>query len=314
MGARLRTGLFLLSWAISYAAQAESFAFIDGDDIIGERRGIYSRHEETLPELARRHDLGLNELTLANPGVDLWLPGEGTRIVLPAQYLLPNAPRQGIVLNLAEMRLYYYPATAEGEPGRVITYPVGIGRQGWETPTGRTTVVEKIPDPKWLPPESVRAEHAERGDILPAVVMPGPMNPLGHRAMRLGWTEYMIHGTNKPYGIGMAVSHGCIRLYPEDIEALFEQVAVGTPVYIVDQPYKAGWRDGILYLQAYPSLLGKPELTKAVQAVIAATEDEHDVIIDWKRVMEAAREASGIAVPVSRPPVKSEHQEARNDP
>jgi len=298
MGFWWRIGLFLLSWAISFAAQAESFTIVEGNDFVGERRSISSRHEDTLPDIARRFDLGYNEITLANPKVNVWLPGEGTRIMLPTQHLLPNAPRQGIVLNLAEMRLYFFPDTKEGEPGRVITHPVGIGREGWETPTGKTAVVDKIPDPKWLPPESVRNEHAERGDILPDVVLPGPKNPLGHRAMRLGWTEYLIHGTNKPYGIGMAVSHGCIRLYPEDIEALFEQIDIGTPVHIVNQPYKAGWRDDALYLQAFPSLLGKPELTKAVEAVVAATQEKQDVVIDWKKVMETAREARGIPVPV----------------
>ena len=300
MGGGRYIGLFLLFWAAHSSAEAASFTIANGNDIIGERVNITSQHEDTLPDLARRHDLGYHEITLANPEVDVWLPGEGTRIVLPSQYLLPNAPRQGIVLNLAEMRLYYFPEAGTGEPVEVVTHPIGIGRQGWETPTGRTEVVDKIADPKWLPPESVREEHAKRGDVLPNVVLPGPNNPLGHRAMRLGWTEYMIHGTNKPYGIGMAISHGCIRLYPEDIEALFNKVSVGTPVRVVNQPYKAGWRNGVLYLQAFPPLSGKPDLTKAVQAVIAATGEELNVSVNWKRVMETARQANGVPVPVSR--------------
>lgn len=308
-------GLLLIPWIASSSAQAGSFTIAEGNDIVGELLSVFSQHEDTLPEIARRFDLGYNEITLANPKVDVWLPGKGTRVVLPAQYLLPNAPRQGIVLNLAEMRLYFYPETSERKFARVITYPVGIGREGWETPTGATSVVDKIIDPKWLPPESVRAEHAKRGETLPTVVLPGPQNPLGQHAMRLGWTEYMIHGTNKPYGIGMAVSHGCIRLYPEDIEALFEQVAIGTPVYIVNQPYKAGWRDGLLYLQAFPSQSGRPNLTKAVGAVIAATADRQGIVaIDWQRVMEAARRASGIPVLVSEPLSENERKEARIDP
>lgn len=286
-------------WAVIGPAQAETFAITDGSDIVGQQQHVISRHEDTLSKIARRFDLGYNQITLANPKVDPWLPGEGTRVVLPSRYVLPNAPRQGIVLNLAEMRLYFYPDTAHGEAATVITHPVGIGRQGWETPAGKTKVMEKIVDPKWLPPPSIRTEHAERGDILSDVVPAGPENPLGHRAMRLGWTDYLIHGTNKPYGIGMPVSHGCIRLYPEDIESLFEQVVVGESVRIVNQPYKAGWHNGTLYLQAYPPLSGKPELSRAIQAVIAVTEERKDAV-DWEKVLGVARKASGLPAPISK--------------
>jgi L,D-transpeptidase ErfK/SrfK len=207
------------------------------------------------------------------------------------------------VLNLAEMRLYYYPKTENGGEGvKVVSHPVSIGREGWETPTGKTTVVDKTTNPSWYPPISIRAEHAERGEILPDVVPPGPDNPLGRHAIRLDWMQYLIHGTNKPYGIGMTVSHGCVRLYPEDIKSLFEQVTVGMPVYIVNQPYKAGWYEGVLYLQAFPPLpqsgqSGK-QLTKAVRAVIAATEARQGIDIDWEKVMEVANQASGIPVPI----------------
>jgi L,D-transpeptidase ErfK/SrfK len=286
----------------SSAVHADTFNLLDDSDVVGQVKSISSRYEDTLLDIARRFDLGYNQITLANPTADPWLPGAGTNIILPAQYILPAAPRQGIVLNLAEMRLYYYPATENEKNVKVISHPVSIGREGWETPTGSTQVVAKIADPSWQPPISVRAEHAKRGEVLPDVVPPGPDNPLGRYAIRLDWMQYLIHGTNKPYGIGMTVSHGCVRLYPEDIESLFEQVVVGTPVYIVNQPYKAGWHKGVLYLQAYPPLSqdGQPgkQLTEAVRAVVAATKAMQGVVIDWEKVMEVANQASGIPVSV----------------
>lgn len=299
-----RTGV-LFVWLCAFASssvRADTFAIPDGSDVVGQVKSISSRYEDTLLDIARRFDLGNNQITLANPAVDPWLPGTSTNIILPTRYVLPAAPRQGMVLNLAEMRLYYYPVTETGEGSKVVSHPISIGREGWETPTGTTQVIAKIANPSWHPPISVRAEHAERGDILPDVVLPGPDNPLGHHAIRLGWSEYLIHGTNKPYGIGMTVTHGCVRLYPEDIETLFEQIAVGAPVYIVNQPYKAGWHDGALYFQAYPPLpqggQQRKQLTEAVRAVIAATEDMQGVVIDWEKVMEAARQARGVPVPV----------------
>lgn len=298
-GVRLSAALFAALSMIAGPAEAETFAIATDSDLVGEQRNIASRYEDTLSEIARRFDLGYNQITMANPEVSPWLPGAGTNIVLPSEYILPAAPRRGIVLNLAEMRLYYYPFPESGQAPRVITHPIGVGRQGWETPKGTTEIAEKIVDPPWFPPDSVRAAHAERGHTLPDVVPPGPDNPLGHRAMRLGWRKYLIHGTNRPYGIGMPVSHGCIRLYPEDIESLFEQVVVGEPVHVVHQPYKAGWRNGTLYLQAYPLPSGKPQLTEVVRVVIAATQEMRgDVAVDWEAAMEIARHASGIPTPV----------------
>jgi len=295
----------LFVWLCLFAnvpVQADTFTIPDGSDVIGRTSSISSRYEDTLLDIARRFDLGYNQITLANPDVDPWLPGANTNIILPSQYVLPAAPRQGMVLNLAEMRIYYYPVTKIGEGIKVVSHPVSIGREGRGTPTGATQVVAKIVNPSWRPPISVRAEHAGRGEKLPEVVPPGPDNPLGRYAIRLGWLQYLIHGTNKPYGIGMTVSHGCVRLYPEDIETLFGQVVVGMPVYIVNQPYKAGWHKGVLYLQAYPPLPQRDQhsmqLTEAVRAIIAATEGMQGVIIDWEKVIETATQASGIPVPV----------------
>jgi L,D-transpeptidase ErfK/SrfK len=300
---RCSGALFVWLCAITNsAAYADTFSLPANSNVVGQVKSISSRYEDTLLDIARRFDLGYNQITLANPTVDSWLPGEGTNIILPTQYVLPAAPQQGVVLNLAEMRLYYYPATENREEIKVISHPVSIGREGWETPTGKTRVATKIANPSWYPPASVRTEHAERGEILPDVVPPGPDNPLGRHAIRLGWRQYLIHGTNKPYGIGMTVSHGCVRLYPEDIESLFEQVSVGTPVYIVNQPYKVGWHEGVLYLQAYPPLpqggkSGK-RYAEARRAVTAATEGKQSVVIDWEKVMQTVKQANGIPVPV----------------
>ena len=179
--------------------------------------------EDTLSDIARRFNLGYDEVVNANPGVDpVAARAPARRIVLPTQFVLPDAPHEGIVVNLAALRLYYFPKAAKSEPRQVITYPIGIGMVGWATPTGTTKIVSKRKDPFWTPPASVRKEHAAEGDILPARVPPGPDNPLGAFAMNLGWPSYLMHGTNKPAGVGMRASHGCIRLYPEDIATLFQ--------------------------------------------------------------------------------------------
>ena len=228
------------------------FELVDGSDVVGELQVIVARDEDTFLDIARAYDLGFDELEDANPGVDAWLPGAGTRIVLPTEFVLPDVPREGIVLNVGTKRLFYYPKPVKGQPRVVITHPVGIGREGWQTPIGTTKVVAKNKDPVWTVPASIRREHAAEGNPLPARVGPGPDNPLGAYAMRLGFPSYLIHGTNKPDGIGMRVSHGCVQLFPEDIESLFAQVPVGTPVRIINEPQLLGWRGDNLYLEVHP--------------------------------------------------------------
>ena len=222
--------------------------------VIGEPQVVFAREEDTLSDLAREYGLGYDEIMAANPGVDPWLPGEGTPIVLPTQYVLPDVERRGVVLNIASKRLFYFPVPVEGEPQQVLTYPIGIGRVGWETPLGDTTVISKAKNPQWWVPASVRREHAEMGDPLPSVVPPGPDNPLGHRVLKLDMPGYLIHGTNAPYGVGMRVSHGCVRLYPENIELLYELVAIGEPVTILNEPYLFGRAGGALYFEAHEPL------------------------------------------------------------
>lgn len=222
------------------------------DDIIGAIQYYKVREEETMLDIARLHDLGFIELVAANPGVDPWLPGVGRTVMLPKAHLLPDAPRRGIVINLPELRLYYF---GDGS-GPAATYPLGVGRLGRETPLGSTSIVAKRKDPIWVPPESIRAERPE----LPLAVPPGPENPLGEYAMNLGWPSYVIHGTNKPFGIGRRVSSGCIRMYPEDVERLFEIAEIGTPVTVVDQSLKLGWSNGELYLEVHPDVTEGDEL------------------------------------------------------
>ncbi len=224
------------------------------DDVVGTLQVVTAGKDDTLSDIARRFNLGYEEIVSANPGVDPWLPKAGTKIIIPTQFVLPDAPRQGIVINLAAMRLFYYPKTKPGKPQRVITHPVGIGRVEWKTPEGMTRVTSKIENPSWIPTPSIRREHAKNGDPLPAVVPPGPDNPMGTHVLKLDWPNYAIHGTDKPPSIGLRGSHGCVRMYPEDIVGIFNNVPVGTPVRVVNQPRLLGWRSDDLYLQAYPVL------------------------------------------------------------
>src|SRR5690606_15262966 len=201
------------------------------DNVIGELQYVRARHEDTLLDIGRRHGVGYEEIVAANPGVDPWLPGEGAQVLIPSRYILPDAPREGVVVSLSEHRLYYFPPTKPGETPVVETYPVSVGKMDWKTPLGRTRIIQKRVKPIWYPPESVRREHAAEGRPLPRAVPPGPDNPLGEYAMRLGIPggAYLIHGTNRPAGVGMPVTHGCIRMFPEDIQHLFEITPVDTP-------------------------------------------------------------------------------------
>jgi len=275
----------------------------DGTDVVGDVQITTTHYEDTLLDIARRYDLGYDEIVAANPGVDPWLPGEGTRVVLPTQFVLPDGAREGLVLNLASKRLFYYPQPVPGAPAEVITHPVGIGREGWLTPQGTLHVTQKIVKPAWTVPESVRREHVELGDPLPQVVPPGPDNPLGDFAMRLSLPSYLIHGTNQPYGVGLRVSHGCVRLYPEDIASLFPKVPVGTQVRIINAPYLAGWRDGQLYLEAHEPLAEDAKRwngsLQAMEKAVADKIADVPVEVSWDKARKVARDARGVPVPVA---------------
>jgi L,D-transpeptidase ErfK/SrfK len=222
--------------------------------IIGAPQIVFTGSTDTLSDFAREYGLGYDELLEANPAVNPWLPGESTPILLPTEYLLPDAPHEGIILNIASKRLFYYPKMGEGQAQIVFTYPIGIGRVGWETPLGAATVISKARDPSWWVPASVRREHREKGDPLPSVVPPGPENPLGTRVLKLDMPGYLIHGTNQPYGVGMRVSHGCVRLYPENIEFLYELVEIGEPVMIINEPFLLTQMNGEWYFESHVPL------------------------------------------------------------
>lgn len=281
----------------------------DTDEVIGELQVTKAAGEDTLPDIARRFNLGYEEIVRANPGVDPWLPGEGREIVLPTQFVLPAAPREGLVINLAQLRVFYFPKRKQGEPQKVITHPIGVGKVGWSTPEGTTKVTGKAKNPTWFPPASVRKEHREAGDPLPSKVPPGPDNPLGAHLLTLGWPSYLIHGTNKPYGVGLRSSHGCIRFYPEDIAELWEQIPVGTKVTVVNQPFVFGWQGGALYAQAFPVMEDDArEHPKAADALLnAAISDEmwqkvkaHGAAVNLELVSRLVAQPRGIAVPVSK--------------
>jgi L,D-transpeptidase ErfK/SrfK len=279
------------------------------DQVIGTLQVTHARAEDTLPDIARRFNVGYEEIVRANPGVDPWLPGEGREIVLPTQFVLPDSPREGLVINLAQLRMFYFPKAKEGEPRKVITHPIGIGKVGWQTPQGTTKVTGKAKNPTWFPPRSVRQEHAAAGDPLPSKVPPGPDNPLGTHLLTLGWPSYLIHGTNKPYGVGLRSSHGCVRFYPEDIAVLYGQVPVGTQVTVVNQPFVFGWQDDALYVQAFPVMEDDerehPEPAETLLNAAISNEmwheiKEHNAVVDLELVNQLVAEPRGIATPVSK--------------
>jgi L,D-transpeptidase ErfK/SrfK len=286
---------------------AGAFSYVlpeTGDSVVGALRYVETVREDTLVEMARVNNQGYGEIKWANPQVDPWQPGDGTQLVIPARYILPDAPRDGIVVNIPEMRLYFYPRVKRGEPRVVITHPVGVGREDWKTPRTVTKIVAKKVNPTWYPPASIRAEHAADGDPLAKVIPPGPDNPLGDYAMKLGLSGYLIHGTNKKFGMGMRVTHGCIRMNPEDIERMFPQVAVGTPVHIINQPIKLGILGEELYVEAEPELEEtrdrRNDEYRALIDRIVALVGKRRTSINWNAVQTAMTERRGIPVSIGR--------------
>jgi L,D-transpeptidase ErfK/SrfK len=284
------------------------FELAENDDVLGVVQLTKVGKEDTLPDIARRFNIGYEEILRSNPGVDPWLPGVGRQVVVPTQFVLPNAPREGVVINLAAMRIYYFPKHKRDEPQLVYTHPIGVGKVGWRTPEGVTKIVAREENPTWRPGAGVRKEHAENDDPVPAVVPPGPDNPLGKYKFTLGWPEYLIHGTNKPYGVGLRSSHGCIRLYPEDIARFYEAIPLGTQVRVVNQPLLWGWHDRRLYLQAYTvfeddsrnwSKAQKTLLLKSLSPRLQKLLKEASTEIDWEAVALVAQKPRGLAVPVS---------------
>ncbi len=302
---RTQSGLPLLTLLMAGLATPAAWASVyelpaDGSPVVGADSSVKSAYEDTLTDIAHRYSLGYYEIIRANPHVDVWLPGADREIMLPGRRILPPGPREGIVVNLPEHRLYYYPQPHGREKPVVITYPVSIGKMDWRTPLGATAVIAKIRNPAWYPPESIRKEHAEHGDPLPKVVVAGPDNPLGNFALRLaaGHGEYMIHGTNNPTAVGMSVTHGCIRMYPEDVAALFAIVPVGTKVRLVNEPVKVAWVAGELLLEAHPPVDEEGQSVEPDLQVLSEKLDhalgENSAAIHWDLARATLQAANGI--------------------
>lgn len=271
-------------------------------DLIGHIDHALTEPGDTLLDVARRYDIGQEEILLANRDADRWLPDPAAQVLLPTRYILPRAARRGIVINVPEMRLYYFPADRTRRDALVVTHPISIGRMDWVTPLGETRIVAKVRDPSWHPPESIRREAAERGEPLPEAIPPGPDNPLGRFALRLALPGYLIHSTNKPYGVGMRVTHGCVRMYPEDIEPLFAEIAVGTAVQIVDQPVKLGWLADTLFMEVHPPLdesgIDEATLLRMALDLVHAERALRPARIQGRALLEAVRKRTGIPTPI----------------
>jgi len=284
--------LFALLWQNTLIAK--TYIYRSDSIVVGKIKHLIIKKDENFETLARKYDMGYFELIEANPGVDPLRPKVGMEIVIPSQFVLPNVPHKGIVINLAEMRLYYFPQHSK----KVVTFPVGIGKQEWDTPVGYMTIMEKIKSPHWYVPKSILAYRKSINKPLPNVVPPGKDNPLGDFAMRLSARNYLIHGTNDPNGVGRRSSAGCVRLYPEDIKQLFAMVPKGTKVRIINEPYKAGWSGGRLYLEAHLPLQEWSVKWGADKTPIIDTikkmADRYTVKINWPNAVGYAAKHRGV--------------------
>jgi len=283
-------------------AIAREYVIAEVDGVFGMVGTVQSGYQDTLLDIGRRYNLGYEEIRGANPTVDIWLPGDETEVTLPTQYVLPRAARNGLVINIAEYRMYYF--TRKNDQVVVATFPISIGRMDWATPLGRSSIVKKVTKPAWFPPESIREEWAADGRELASRVPPGPDNPLGDYALRLSIPGYLIHGTNRPAGVGMRVTHGCIRMFPEDIEWLFPQIPLDTPVRLVNQPFKMGWSGADLFLEVHAPLEEAepgqaPTLTAITELYVQVTRDR-PAEVNWKLVDEVFRARLGTPVKIGR--------------
>ena len=295
---------WILAALAASPAFAQKFALPSHfDEVVGAPVSVAASRDETLLDIARRFDVGQEEILWANPSVDRWLPAEGAEVIVPATYVLPRTPRTGLVLNVPEMRLYFYPPRAPGQQAAVHTFPVSIGRMDWATPLGHTRIVEKTEDPSWTPPESIVAERVSRGEPPPEVIPPGPDNPLGKFALRLGLPGYLIHSTNKPFGVGMRVTHGCVRMYPEDMELFYPMVPVGTAVVILNQPIKVGWLGDELFVEVHPPLEEEQEqwnARKRAQELLRLEADKRPFVVDRTALEEALVRQDGVPTRIGR--------------
>jgi L,D-transpeptidase ErfK/SrfK len=283
-----------------HSSASTTYTIAQNQDIIGKNRTITVRTGDTLTNIAGRYSVGMQEMLDANASVDSKTRQlkVGQKLVIPGRYILPPAKyRNGIVINVAEMRLYYF--SPDGR--HVSTYPVSLGREGWRTPLGSTYVYSKKPNPTWNVPESIRKHYAAQGEILPKQVPPGDENPLGKYAIYLGMQGYLIHGTNAPWNIGKYVSSGCIRMRNHDVEELFYQVDRGTPVHIIYAPNKAGWASGKLYLESHtPASDGEPnyQTNETAKAAVSDAQAKVSAHVDDKVIEQVSNTHSGLPIVV----------------
>jgi L,D-transpeptidase ErfK/SrfK len=281
---------------------ASASAFAASPPYVGEIQTHRTEYEDSLLDIARRYDVGYVAMIAANPVLDPWVPGAGKEILIPTMHLLPQATHEGIVINIAEMRLYYFPEK-DGVPE---TYPLGIGEEGSETPSGSTRVLRKQANPTWYRTKN----EIKAKPWAPKIVPPGPDNPLGAYALYLGWSAYLIHGTDDWRGVGRRDSRGCIRMYPEDIEKLFHEVPVGTKVTVVNQPIKFAWINDQLYMEVHPTARQADQLemdnisdfedpTGLSKTILAAAKDASNRL-DWAAIRQAAKDRNGIPVAITR--------------
>ena len=277
--------------------ERNDFSVAKGDDLTGRLAVIRLEKGDTLPDVARHFSLGIDAISTANPGVDVWVPKAGERILLPLSFILPDAPTKGIVINLAAMRLFQF--KGESPSLAVSTYPLGVGTVERPSPTGEMFVARKVIRPTWHVPASIAEDHRKRGDPLPAKVLPGPQNPLGEYALYLSKSTYLIHGTNKPASIGLRATNGCIRLYPEDVQKLYGNTPLKTPVCIVNQPYLLGQCNGVVYLEVHapPEDLDAVEFDK-IYTKLRNIEKESGHTFDWRKIKKVLAEARGIPVSI----------------
>jgi len=301
----------VLAMSVSEAVNAASFPLpTDGDNIVGDIQVItIANPDTTLLDIARDYDLGFEEITRVNPDVPVWVPKLGRRVIIPTEFILPPGPQEGVVVNIPQRRLFYFPKPAPQQQAQVITFPISIAREGWRTPLGQSRIVAKHRDPSWFVPKSILEEHRSDGETeFPTYFPPGPDNPMGMLALETGFPGIYIHGTNMPWGVGMRTSHGCLHLYPEDAAQLFPIIPVGTPVRIIDEPITIGVRDGTLYLSSSKPLSEYhnelPVPTRALSALVPYTEDSgsaHSYAdVDWQRAYDAAMAHQILPVPISQ--------------
>jgi len=296
--------VLLLAWWVAPVWSATFPLPTDGSNLVGRLQVVTADARNTLLDIARHYDLGYDEITRANPGMSVWLPGEGTPVVVPTEFILPPRPWVGVVVNIPQRRLYYFPRHKANEAATVVTFPIGIARPGWPTPLGSTRIIAKYKDPAWIVPKDIQAEHHRQGEAnFPDYFPPGPNNPMGMLALETGFSQIFIHGTNRPWGVGMEVSHGCVHLYPENAAYLFPRVPKGTPVRIINQPVLVGYRKHQLYLSVSAPVGEYPGdqdslLMRAIDAVSQSRSQDWPTI-DWDRVRQVVDARQVVPVPIN---------------